>query len=598
MAILWLKCANDSGACCSATKGFFSSYVFRWITLVIALGFMIMAIMLPLAIDEMIDDALCFNLCIPTRDDPVWLYENWRTSDNDTVNPPFYVNFYIYNISNYADMIELGHNATLTINGPYTYYMSFEKYDVQFTTDNSMVWYAQAVSYTFEPSMSNGTEADTFWNINLPYLSGAWLFYSVRGEMLTASQKALCYITDPTRPNQACLFGRRNVSEFIFNQKSFDIQTSNKLYFPNRPVNDHFQLYFNCENSDDCIQKTTVEANYGLGGQCWLVYPNPNGELKLQLNATFCKDPSSTPGTDFRHWVHTGQDHYFDKLGVYKWWYGNESIWFWNITYDAEGNPILENIKGLHSDEQFATDISQSDNLSFWDEDALRHVNLSFQYEWYMNGVQLYHYIPTPDLYGGNDTQYFGGHGYYGYLNASTPSLIIHGGPSPTLVSQPYGFGVDPSLITYNCTNCPNLTGVDQTDLQNWYGSYLDVNPRFGKVLRGATRIQINNQIGQDYIFGNASYNFTEQPYRLVPETIMPYIIYNLTVSFNETQAKLVRDGIDSLDAGELARTLVLAFGIVFTLLFFFLTFFTFAKYQQHKDDSAPSSAAYSTLNG
>jgi len=298
-----------------------------------------------------------------------------------------------------------------------------------------------------------------------------------------------------------------------------------------------------------------------------------------------------------RHWVHTGQDHYFDKLGVFKHWSGNESLWFWNVTYDAQGNPILENIRGLHSDEQFGTDLSQSNNLSFWDEDALRHVNLSYQYEHYMYGVQLWHYVPTDDLYAGDDPKYFGGHGYHGYLNASTPSVIIHGGPSPTMVSQAYGAGVDPSLITYNCTNCPNVTGLDPSTLNDLYGSYLDVNPRFGQVLRGATRIQINNIIGQDYLFGNASYNFTSQPYHLVPETIMPYIMYNMTVSFNDTQAKLIRDGIDSLDAGELARTLVLAFGILFTLVFFFLTFYAFAKYQQHKDDNA-TSGTYSTLNG
>ncbi len=45
-----------------------------------------------------------------------------------------------------------------------------DKRDIRFLDNGTRISYKESKAYVFEPSMSNGTEGDTFTNVNLPII--------------------------------------------------------------------------------------------------------------------------------------------------------------------------------------------------------------------------------------------------------------------------------------------------------------------------------------------------------------------------------------------------------------------------------------------
>jgi len=526
------------------------------------------------------------------------MFNNWRTTDNDIVNPPMYVEFYMYNVTNLFDVIIYGDMIEVEVIGPYTYKMRQEKYDIEYNSDWSQVMFATTDEYTFMPDMSVGPESDEFINVDLAFLGGVQLFYATEGKPLEVSQNLLCDIGGDTGKAQACLFGRRNVTESLFSQFSLDVLLSEKLYFGSRPMNPDFQFFERCYSNEDCAVKDTDRYNYGLGGACELTYSNdaePNSSLWIPY--LFCKDPSRTNGSDIRDVLLTGHGH-FDDLWKYVKWHGNDSIWYWNVTTDNTTNITsgIEYVAGTSMDLQWNTYLDQSDILTAWDETGLRRVTFQYVFEHEMYGITLWRFRTTDDLYDAQDPHYFG-NGYYGFLNATTPSLVVHGSFSPTLVSMAYMAGVDTNYsTTFNCTNCPQIPAdMSYDDLNANYGSFFDVQPTLGKVLRGVKRLQINNWIGQDFLFGNDSCAHCK--YNKVPETFLPYCIYNFSASFNQTQADLVQDGLDDIDLAHAVRIAVLVLAIIFCVAMAIATFLLVRKWRSLSEVEVIQSSYYQRVN-
>jgi hypothetical protein len=149
------------------------------------------AVFVPRLIDNIIDTQLCESLCIPTPSSPDWMYENWRTTDNETINPPVYIEFMLYNITN-LDAFKKGAMPVVELNGPYTYKYREEKYNITYSDDFKEVSYSTSTEYTFVPERSNGKETDEIWNVNLPFLGGVELFYVVQGKKMTPTQYLPC----------------------------------------------------------------------------------------------------------------------------------------------------------------------------------------------------------------------------------------------------------------------------------------------------------------------------------------------------------------------------------------------------------------------
>jgi len=336
-------------------------------------------------------------------------------------------------------------------------------------------------------------------------------------------------------------------------------------------------------------------ANYGLGGICNLTFPALETS-PFFLNTTFCKDPADTPGTDIRIWQRTGRAN-LDDLWVIEKWFGNSSVGFWNTSINGDGTERLETVTGTHSDLQFKTSLDKSDTPTIFDGTAFRRVGFQYQFEHEMYGITLWRFRTNDDLYcGSSDPYYFGAP--KGMLNVSTPSLIVHGGVSPMYASLAWQAGVDEEVRAgYICSNCPEIDpDLSNDDLNALYGSWVDVNPRLGKTLRGSETSQFSVLIGQDYLFGDENCRKEECPYRNVPEVYLPVIFFNMTVSFNQTQADEVQDGLDELSMADSIRSATLIGGSVLCAVLFITSCVLFGiwrKAQQEEKQLGYPGATY-----
>jgi len=253
-----------------------------------------------------------------------------------------------------------------------------------------------------------------------------------------------------------------------------------------------------------------------------------------------------------------------DDMWTFSKWYGNESIWFWNTTFDPKtGLPIRpEMITGASLELQFKRNIGSGDTLHVWDDTALRAVDMiyvtSYTDEY---GIEVYRYRTYDGLYAGTDPYYYG-NGTVGFLNATTTGLVTKGGFTPIYASRMFQAGVDPQLRNLvNCTNCPEIpAGLSNDDLDYRYGSYVEVNPELGKSLRGQKIVQLSVEVGQPWLFAGTKYGS-------IPHAFIPLITYNMTERMNQTQADIVNDGLDSLHFGLNARKGILIGSVVLAIV-------------------------------
>ena len=93
-------------------------------------------------------------------------YEAWSKT-----NVPVFYKVHVFNLTNHNDFMK---GATPVVHeiGPYTYRMVEEKTDVTFH-DNGTVSYRTKPMYFFEPHMSNGTESDKIYTVNIPFINAA-----------------------------------------------------------------------------------------------------------------------------------------------------------------------------------------------------------------------------------------------------------------------------------------------------------------------------------------------------------------------------------------------------------------------------------------
>jgi hypothetical protein len=544
------------------------------------------------------------------------MYESWRTSDNETINPPTYSTFWIYNITNHEDVIANGSTVEVTLVGPYVFRTRYEKYNVEYSPGLEEVMYSQLQTYLFEEEMSAPNKlTDLIWQVNLPFVGGGQMFYSLN-QPVPLDQYLLCDVFGETGTRQACMFGLRNVTEVLFTQHSEMLDTSSGTYFAQRPVNPDFQLFYNHSSAPDSDFKTDYLSNYGFGGHCELVRPAPPTPGAFFTNQWYCLDPASTNDTDTRHVAVTGHGGRMDDLWKIVKFLGNETIDFWNTTMGqnttADDNGTvpnitlrLETVKGSNSDFQFKTNLDKNYRPTVFDGTAMRNVDMQYVTSHSEYGVELWRFRTYDDLYAGDDTYYFGSNTTPGLLNASSSAVIVHGATCPIYASMAYMAGVDETIRnTYICNNCPD---IDQTasldDLNYKYGSWFEVNPVLGKTLKGQEVSQLNVLIGQDFwgrttppleCIDKLGQNIC--PYRKVPETYVPILIFNVSASFNETQASIVRDGLDQLDMGHAAYAGILYGGIVVTILSFLLHIFLHRRAKALADDSTKE-GQYSMIN-
>ncbi|XP_039260489.2 lysosome membrane protein 2-like [Styela clava] len=106
-------------------------------------------------------------------------FAGWQIQDQLIISPnssivnawenpevPCYMKFYVYNVTNGKEFMN-GEKPILEEHGPYTYRMVSPRFDIKFYVNDTVSFRSNHTLY-FEPGMSNGSEDDVLFHINLP----------------------------------------------------------------------------------------------------------------------------------------------------------------------------------------------------------------------------------------------------------------------------------------------------------------------------------------------------------------------------------------------------------------------------------------------
>jgi len=231
-------------------------------------------------------------------------------------------------------------------------------------------------------------------------------------------------------------------------------------------------------------------------------------------------------------------------LGRIVQWQGNSSLsYLWNATLPIQGNQEL----------QFAPWLSTNgnDRLMVFDDHVMLDVPFHFTEKRSLLGVDLLRYRADDSLFANDDPIYYGP-GLVGLININPVAKVQFGVPAPAFASRPYYAGADPILSSQIiCSNCPDTSNVLEFD------SFVDVEPYTGKTVRGSKKVQVNGIVGQNY------YRVKENPWGNIRYQYVPALIFEFSATMGEQQAKQVRDGVDKIRLGQMARTVSLYVGAI-----------------------------------
>ncbi|ELT89305.1 hypothetical protein CAPTEDRAFT_178424 [Capitella teleta] len=230
-------------------------------------------------------------------------FHTWR-------DPPakVYMNFYVYDIVNRAEIMKNGSKPVLEQKGPYVYEEIRNKEKVHFSANGTLLSYMETKSYVFVPSKSNGSETDKFTGLNLLFVSFPTSFQYFISYMLS--------ITDEE------LMQEFSVESYIFGYE------------------DHLLKKF----QDFCLKI--------FKRKCSLI------EDRVGLFAT------GNGTADGVYSIHTGSDN-ISSISSIETWNGNRTLNFWNTSYcnmingsvGTDWHPFIEDDERLYL---FSSDICRS----------------------------------------------------------------------------------------------------------------------------------------------------------------------------------------------------------------------------------------------
>lgn len=563
------------------------------ISVLLGVAFICIAIIGPILINQLVDQQLCDQLCIPPPDAEQWKLGNWLTNNNRSYHPPEYLTFHLYNLTN-ADDFQQGSLPNLTLIGPYTYTVERRKYNVNWWNDNSEVTYETFEQYQFQPQLSNGSDSDTFITVNLPYLAAVNAAYIAGLSFVNIQAPCSQYDWHDGNPNQSCLFQKRSVRDTLFGATQNILVYGNFFLF-SQQINPYFQLYFNSTSTDTIVTTTTstttstgplsitsssstsssivysesherltVQQNYGLGGAC---VPNT---LPSQILLPCVWNDT----LDFTWRQNTGQDD-MSQLAQFTKYLGNSTLKrVWNDTYSV-GNDTISSPEVVRGTDhfQFAPWVNSDDTLTIFDELIMRHADLTYFGDTSYLGVDMLRFIVKSELYANTDPMYWGGSTsdkISGMINISGVSAIRYGSYTPTAVTRPYQYHADPRLRSqYHCSNCPDWSMIDSLPADQ-VDSFMDVEPSTGKVLRGQKRAQFHAHLGAAWLF-NAT---DDTMWGKIPDVYVPVFWFENGATMEDTHAQQVKDGLKQLNLAKTAKLVAVVLGSVVGSLSLLLGFY------------------------
>ncbi|XP_077969152.1 lysosome membrane protein 2-like [Styela clava] len=137
--------------------------------------------------------------------------------------PPVYMKYYIFNVTNKDDVIK-GGIPNLVELGPYVYRMYVPRYNVAFYVNDTV---ASETNHTivFQPHLSNGTEKDIVYHVNMPLTTIAEMIETM--DMPPIGNKIFAKILDMI--GEKNLFERHTVAEVLFGYVDPFFNTLNML---------------------------------------------------------------------------------------------------------------------------------------------------------------------------------------------------------------------------------------------------------------------------------------------------------------------------------------------------------------------------------
>ncbi|XP_041059053.1 platelet glycoprotein 4 [Carcharodon carcharias] len=214
-------------------------------------------------------------------------YENWIQ-----IGSPVYRQFWLYNVKNPSEIMNLGAKPVLEQKGPYTYRIRQLPKDIIAINANHTISYLQLRSAIFQPNMSVGLETDTITALNFAAAAAPSLFPPfIHG-----------FINMVFKLAKASLFQNRTVLELLWGYEDPILKvTSSKdpitgLFYPYNETSDGI---YNVYTGTDDINKVAIIDR-------WM------NKTKLTFwNDTYCDMINGTDATSFPPFLHDKEKLYF-----------------------------------------------------------------------------------------------------------------------------------------------------------------------------------------------------------------------------------------------------------------------------------------------
>lgn len=152
--------------------------------------------------------------------------------------PPVYMQFYFFNLTNPAEVLDGDTPVVLQI-GPYTYREYRPKEEVKFLDNGTRVEAVNPKTYVFEPNMSRGSEDDIVRTVDIPVVTVMEKFKD------TFSVKRI--ISDLMKANGIGIFRTFRVGDLLWGYEDPLL----KVIKPMVEMDDHFGLFYKKNGTDD-----------------------------------------------------------------------------------------------------------------------------------------------------------------------------------------------------------------------------------------------------------------------------------------------------------------------------------------------------------
>ncbi len=321
-----------------------------------------------------------------------------------------------------------------------------------------------------------------------------------------------------------CLMSQKTVKDILFGshdtfletlylRNPFALSTTSNLLFDT-----DLGLFVDCDSRESCWQQNAMKHNFGLGGSAEIMadsskFADTFSAFFAQIGVSLPPANQSTPGS-ISQAQYTGQgdpcfSHFSrencrnSKVKQFNKWMGNTSTTLWSNNISVRGALDLE--------PQFHPWVEPSDNLTLWIPDLMREFPMVYQANTTYREISTLRFSPSDTIFALNgqkhESQYNQTNTNPGSFDFSAVTSIKFGSKVPVVLTQPLFLGADredPFYSSFDCVERDMTSGKNvpcRDPSEELDGSFVDIEPTFGKVLNGKAQGQMNVRIGNPGMF-------------------------------------------------------------------------------------------------